>query len=156
MQRQISCCSDEKKKQKLQRKLDKIHNKHKNDRYEYEYYGNFANGVEDTYLKEIFDCVRNKVEKLNKSSNYEELDSYELFINSAVPINEFREQFDVLEKLEEINIGEKKFAVIHVLAYYDLVSFDMVNKQIKRHMLFYVYERIGKAAEELRNKSPLD
>ena len=78
-----------------------------------------------------------------------------MFINSAVPINEFREQFDVLEKLEEINIGEKKFAVIHVLAYYDLVSFDMVNKQIKRHMLFYVYERIGKAAEELRNKSPL-
>ena len=60
------------------------------------------NIVEDTYLKEIFDCVRNKLDKLNRSLNYEELDSYELFINSAVPISEFGEQFDVLDKLEEI------------------------------------------------------
>ena len=156
LQRQISCCADENRKVKLQKKLDTIHKKHKNYNYEYEYYGNFANGVEDTYLKEIFDCVRNKLDKLNKCLNYEELDSYELFINSAVPISEFGEQFDVLDKLEEINQGERKFDVIHVLAYYDLITFDMLNKQIERKKLYYFYERIGKAAEELINNPPLD
>lgn len=151
LKREISCCADENRKIKLQNKLDAIHRIHKIDNYEYEYHGNFANGVEDTYLKEIFDCVRNKV---NKISNYEELDSYELFINSAVPISEFREEFEVFDKLEEINQGERKFAIIHVLAYYDLVSFDMLNKQIKRHMLFYNYEKIGKATEKLMNIPP--
>lgn len=154
LKRELSCCTDENRKVKLQKKLDTIHKKHKNDNYEYEYHGNFANGVEDTYLKEIFDCVRNKVDKLNKISNYEELDSYELFINSVVPIREFREEFEVFDKLEEINQGERKFAVIHVLAYYDLVSFDMLNKQIRRRMLCYNYEKIGKATEKLMNIPP--
>ena len=32
----------------------------------------------------------------------------------------------------------------------------MLNKQIERKKLYYFYERIGKAAEELMNKPPLD
>lgn len=152
LQRQMSR-ADENRKINLQKKLDKIHRKHKNDNYEYEYIGRFENGIEDTYLKEIFDCVRSKVEKLNKNFNYDELDSYELFINSAVPINdELREEFAVLDKLVELNIGKRKYSAIHILAYYDLISFDMMEKGMKRHKLYYAYDTIAERAKELMNK----
>ena len=143
---------DENRKNNLQKKLDKIHRKHKNDNYEYEYVGRFENGVEDSYLKEIFDCVRKKVEKLNKNFNYDELDSYELFINSAVPINdELREDFAVLDKLVELNIGKRKYTTIHILAYYDLVSFDMIDNEMRRYKLYYAYYKIAERAKELMN-----
>lgn len=132
--------------------LSKIHRKHKNDNYEYEYVGRFENGIEDSYLKEIFDCVRKKVEKLNKNFNYDELDSYELFINSAVPINdELREDFAVLDKLVELNIGKRKYTTIHILAYYDLVSFDMIDNEMRRYKLYYAYYKIAERAKELMN-----
>lgn len=156
LQRQIAC-ADENRKIKLQKKLDKIHKKYKSDRYEYEYIGRFENGIEDSYLKEIFDCVRNKVEILNKKFNYDELDSYELFINSAVPINDkLREEFAVLEKLRALNIGERNYTVIHILAYYDLISFDLIKMEIERHKLYYSYNKIAQTAKELMNKNLFD
>lgn len=145
--------SDEDRKTNLQKKLDKIHRKHKNDNFEYEYVGRFENGIEDSYLKEIFDCVRNKVEKLNKNFNYDELDNYELFINSAVPIEEIHEDFAVLDKLRELNIGERKYTTIHILAYYDLITFDMIDNGIRRHKLYYSYYKIAERAKVLMNKS---
>lgn len=67
--------------------MDKIRKRHNNPNYESEYNGKYEKDIEVTYLKEIFDCVRKKVEKLNNANaNYAVLDSYELFINSAVPM----------------------------------------------------------------------
>lgn len=142
---------DESKKVKLQNKLDKIHKKHNNENYEYEYFGDFSKGIENTYLKEIFDCVKSKVEKLNKNCNYDKLDSYELFINSAVPIKEFREEFEVLDKLIEIDVGDCKYSIIHILAQYDLISFDILNKITQRHKLYFAYSRLAHAAKEINS-----
>lgn len=80
--------ANEEKSLKIQRSLDKIRKRHNNPNYESEYNGKYEKDIEVTYLKEIFDCVRKKVEKLNNANaNYAVLDSYELFINSAVPID---------------------------------------------------------------------
>lgn len=141
-------------KGKYQKKLDRIRRIHKNPNYEWEYKGAFENGIEDSYLKEIFDCVRNKVDKLNSvNANYDELDSYELFINSAVPIDEFGQQFEVLTKLCEINRGKKRYDIIHILAFYDLITFDMMNKSIERKKLYLAYERLGNVAIDLISQS---
>ncbi len=141
---------DEDKKIKLQNKLDTIRNRHKNSNYEWEYNNELEKGIENSYLREIFECVKNKVEKLNnKNANYDELDSYELFINSAVPIDEFGQQCEVLNKLYEINIGEKQYSFIHIMAFYDLITFDMISKDIKRKKLYFVYDRLGEKAKEL-------
>lgn len=82
-------------------------------------------------IKEFFDAVYQKVERLNsKTAAYENMDHYELFVNSTILIPQ-QQIKAVVEVLKQINNQDKKFETIYLLTNEQkLYVFDMVKEKV--------------------------
>ena len=108
--------------------------------------GSYSADILNSPIKEFFDAVKQKVERLNsENANYAEMERYELFVNSTIFIPE-RQMFEVVEILKTINNGRKRYSNIYLLTNdQKLLVFNMGNAsaQIK-----YLYNRLNIMADK--------
>lgn len=108
--------------------------------------GSYSADIINSPIKEFFDAVKQKVERLNsEKANYAEMEQYELFVNSTIFIPE-RQMFEVVEILKTINNERKRYSNIYLLTNdQKLLVFNMENAsaQIK-----YLYNRLNIMAEK--------
>ena len=110
--------------------------------------GCYDENIRQGPIKEFFDAVKQKVERLNsKTAEYAEIAHYELFINSTILIpNE--QIMAVIWILKEINNLGKKFEIIYLITNEQkLYIFDMVNKNL---IIKYLYNHLNWMAEKAK------
>lgn len=110
--------------------------------------GCYNENIKEGPIKEFFDAVKQKVERLNsKTAKYAEMAHYELFVNSTILIpNE--QIMAVIGILKEINNLGKKFEIIYLITNEQkLYVFDMVNESVK---IKHLYNHLNWMAEKAK------
>lgn len=107
--------------------------------------------IENSPINDFIKAVEKKVERLNSvKACYEEMDSYELFVNSAIEISMLSQINAILDRINKLNNNKKKFNRIYLIAGgRKLIMFDMVNKTFYIKHLYPYLERIGRQAIKL-------
>lgn len=112
--------------------------------------GCYDENIKQGPIKEFFDAVKQKVERLNsKTAEYAEIAQYELFVNSTILIpNE--QIMAVIGILKEINNLGKKFEIIYLITNEQkLYVFDMVNESVNIKHLYNHLNWMAEKAKEL-------
>lgn len=110
--------------------------------------GCYDENIKQGPIKEFFDAVKQKVERLNsKTAEYAEIAHYELFVNSTILIpNE--QIMAVIGILKEINSLGKKFEIIYLITNEQkLYVFDMVNESVN---IKHLYNHLNWMAEKAK------
>lgn len=110
--------------------------------------GCYDGNIKEGPIKEFFDAVAQKVERLNsKNAEYANMAHYELFVNSTILIpNE--QIMAVIGILKEINNLGKKFEIIYLITNEQkLYIFDMVNENLT---IKYLYNHLNWMAEKTK------
>lgn len=110
--------------------------------------GSYINDdINNSPIKEFIKAVGGKVERLNSSNaNYEEMGSYDLFVNSAIDISTYNQIFAILERTIELNNKPKKFDNIYLLT----ISQKLIVFNIKENTfaIKYLYSRLNCLADK--------
>ena len=110
--------------------------------------GWYDENIKQGPIKEFFDAVKQKVERLNsKTAKYAEMAHYELFVNSTILIPD-EHIMAVIGILKEINNRDKKFETIYLITNEQkLYVFDMVNENLT---IKYLYNHLNWMAEKAK------
>lgn len=110
--------------------------------------GCYDENIKQGPIKEFFDAVKHKVERLNsKRAEYAEMARYELFVNSTILIPD-EQIMSVIGILKEINNLGKKFEIIYLITNEQrLYVFDMVNGNLT---IKYLYNHLNWMAEKAK------
>ena len=110
--------------------------------------GWYDENIKQGPIKEFFDAVKQKVERLNsKTAKYAEMAHYELFVNSTILIPD-EHIMAVIGILKEINNRDKKFETIYLITNEQkLYVFDMVNENFT---IKYLYNHLNWMAEKAK------
>lgn len=113
--------------------------------------GTYLDGdIDNSPLKGFVNAVANKVERLNsKNARYEEMDSYELFVNSAIYVYLPEQMHALLARTRELNNMPKKFDNIYlVTGNQKLLVFDIANNTFSvKHLYTHLTRMADKAIE---------
>lgn len=111
--------------------------------------GCYDGNIKEGPIKEFFDAVAQKVERLNsKNAEYANMAYYELFVNSTILIPD-EQIVAVIELLKEINSRDKKFEKIYLITIEQkLYIFDMINATVK---IKYLYNHLNWMAEKAQH-----
>ena len=114
--------------------------------------GVYDDSIENSPLQQFINSVSKKLERLNnKNANYAELNSYELFVNSALDIDtgDLKIKLAILEELQKLNTKLKKFDKIYLLVINKtMIVFDLVNNIFE---IKYLYSRLDVLAQKARD-----
>lgn len=108
--------------------------------------------IEKTPIRYFLDMVRQKVDRLNsKNADYAEMESYELFINSAIIIpNWFKEK--TFESLKSINNGVRKYDVVYLRVHdQKIFVYNLKENKYEELLLYGALDKFAKRAVQLRN-----
>lgn len=110
--------------------------------------GCYDENIKQGPIKEFFDAVKQKVERLNsKTAKYAEMAHYELFVNSTILIPD-EQIMAVIGILKEINNRDKKFETIYLITNEQkLYVFDIVNENLT---IKYLYNHLNWMAEKAK------
>ena len=108
--------------------------------------GSYSADILNSPIKEFFDAVKQKVERLNsENANYAEMEQYELFVNSTIFIPE-PQMSEAVEILKAINNGRKRYSNIYLLTNdQKLLVFNMENASVQ---IKYLYNRLNIMADK--------
>lgn len=114
--------------------------------------GVYDDSIENSPLQQFINSVNKKLERLNnKNANYAELNSYDLFVNSALDIDtgDLKIKLGILEELQKLNTKIKKFDKIYLLVINKtMIVFDLVNNIFE---IKYLYNRLDVLAQKARD-----
>lgn len=107
--------------------------------------------IDRSPIKEFTNAVANKVERLNSvNACYDEMGSYELFVNSFIDVFTFKQMCALLKRVIELNNKPKKFNNIYlVTAGQKLLVFDLANNVFNVKYLYTHLDRMAEKAIEL-------
>lgn len=110
--------------------------------------GCYDGNIKEGPIKEFFDAVAQKVERLNsKNAEYANMAHYELFVNSTILIPD-EQIMAVIRMLKEINSRDKKFEIIYLITIEQkLYIFDMVKECLH---IKYLYNHLNLMAEKTK------
>lgn len=110
--------------------------------------GCYDENIKEGPIKEFFDAVAQKVERLNsKTAQYAEMAHYELFVNSTILIPD-EQILAVIRMLKEINSRDKKFETIYLITIEQkLYIFDMVKEGLH---IKYLYNHLNLMADKAK------
>ena len=111
--------------------------------------GCYNERIKEGPIKEFFDAVSQKVERLNsKNAGYANMAHYELFVNSTILIPD-EQIMAVIELLKEINCQNKKFETIYLITIEQkLYVFDILNERLN---IKYLYNHLNWMAEKAKH-----
>ena len=103
--------------------------------------GCYDDNIKEGPIKEFFEAVAQKVERLNsETACYENMDHFELFVNSTILIPE-HQIMAVVEVLKQLNNQDRKFETTYLLSIEQkLYVFDMVNGNVS---IKYLYNNLN-------------
>lgn len=110
--------------------------------------GSYINDdISNSPIKEFIKAVGSKVERLNNSNaNYEEMGSYELFVNSAIDVSTYNQIFAILKRTIELNDKPKKFDNIYLITIgQKLIVFNVKENTFA---IKYLYSRLNCLADK--------
>lgn len=110
--------------------------------------GSYMNDdINNSPIKEFIKAVGSKVERLNNSdANYEEMGSYELFVNSAIDVSTYNQIFAILKRTIELNNKPKKFDNIYLITIgQKLIVFNVKENTFA---IKYLYSRLNYLADK--------
>ena len=110
--------------------------------------GSYMNDdINNSPIKEFIKAVGSKVERLNNSNaNYEEMGSYELFVNSAIDVSTYNQIFAILKRTIELNNKPKKFDNIYLITIgQKLIVFNVKENTFA---IRYLYSRLNCLADK--------
>lgn len=111
--------------------------------------GVYDDSIKNSPLQQFINSVSKKLERLNnKNANYAELNSYELFVNSALDIDtgDLKIRLGILDELQKLNTKIKKFDKIYLLLINKtMIVFDLVNNIFE---IMYLYNRLDVLAKK--------
>lgn len=104
--------------------------------------------IDNSPIKEFVNTVANNVERLNSANtNYAEMKSYELFVNSFIDISTFNQIYALLARLKTLNDKPKKFDNIYLItSNQKLLVFDISNNTFYPIYLFARLELMAQIA----------
>lgn len=118
--------------------------------------GSYANSdIDNSPIKEFIKAVAHKIEKLNdKNANYAILNSYDLFVNSALDISDstgvWKTLSQLLSRIAQINTKARKFDFIYLTTInQSIVVFDMNQGFAYIKHLYNRLEQMAKIAMDL-------
>lgn len=118
--------------------------------------GSYINDdIDNSPIKEFIKAVAHKIEKLNdKNANYANLNSYDLFVNSALDIADLtgvcKTLSQLLSRIAQINTQARKFDFVYLTTInQSLVIFDMKQGFAYIKHLYNRLEQMGKIAIDL-------
>ena len=110
--------------------------------------GCYDGNIKEGPIKEFFDAVAQKVERLNsKTAEYAGMAHYELFVNSTILIPD-EQILAVIGILKEINNRDKKFETIYLITNEQkLYVFDMYKEGLH---IKYLYNHLNWMADKAK------
>ena len=114
--------------------------------------GSYINDdIDNSPIKEFIKAVANKVERLNSANaHYEEMGSYELFVNSAIDVSTYKQIYALLKRIIELNNQLIKFDNIYLITGgQKLITFNIENNTFDIKYLYSYLDRLAEKAVEL-------
>lgn len=111
--------------------------------------GNYTDNIDDSPIKHFFNAVEKKVERLNSvNADYAKMESYELFVNSALDIESNKQIYALLKRVTELNKRARKFDTVYLITINQkLLVFDMKNGTVQ---VKYLYSHLDRKADEAK------
>ena len=114
--------------------------------------GTYVNDdIDDSPIKEFTKAVAKKVERLNSpNAHYEEMGSYELFVNSVIDVTTLKQIYALMKRTAELNNKPKKFDIVYLITVgQKLIVFDIANNTFDIKNLYSHFNRMEEKAIEL-------
>lgn len=110
--------------------------------------GIYKDDIDNSPIKDFIDAIKKKLDRLK---NYEEMQSYELFVNSALDVSDFKQINAILDRLICLNENRtKKFEKIYLTTINQtLLIFDVGNRTFQILHLYAHLERMAKLARDM-------
>lgn len=105
--------------------------------------------IDNSPIKKFVNAFENKVEWLNSANaDYANMESYELFVNSALDIESYKLIYALLKRLTELNKRARKFDIVYLITINQkLLVFDIKNGTVQ---IKYLYSHLDRMADEAK------